>query len=174
MQPRANLQVKLAETVSDRAANPPRGAVERREEAVASRVHLPSPEPRELAADDVVVFFEQLPPGAVAEVGSMGSRIDDIGEQHGREHPIRLSNQLSRVADIREERLQLAKEPFLVADQRLDVMARKLHETRAADVVGQVAPTSDIESRYLRALEHERRHLDEWQYVANVDVEIRP
>ena len=53
-------------------------------------------------------------------------------------------------------------------------MARKLHETCAADVVGQVAATPEIHSRYLRALEHERRHPDEWQHVANVDVEIRP
>src|SRR5204862_1373257 len=88
MQPRANLQAKLAETVSDRAgaANPPRGAVERREEAVASRVHLPTTEPRELAADDLVVFLEEFPPGPVAEAGSTGSRIDHIGEQDGREH----------------------------------------------------------------------------------------
>src|SRR5207244_306375 len=176
MQPRANLQVKVAETVSDRAgaANPPRGAVERREETIASRVDFPPTKPRELAADDLVVFLEEFPPCPVAEVGSMGSRIDDIGEQHGREHPIRLSNQRSPVADIREERLQLAKEPFLVADQRLHVMARKLDESCAADVVGQVAPTSDIKPRYLRALEHECRYPDKWQYVANVQVETRP
>jgi hypothetical protein len=137
-------------------------------------VSIPSTEPRELAADDVVVFFEQLPPSAVAEVPRTGGRIDDVGEQHGRQHPIRLSNLLSPIADIHEERLQLTKEPFLVADQRLEVMARKLHETCAADVVGQVAPASDIHSRYLRALEHERRHPDEWQDVANVEVETRP
>ena len=153
----------------------PGGAVERREEAVARRVHLPTTEPRELAADDLVVFLEELPPGAVAEVGSMGSRIDDIGEQDGREHPIRLGNQLCPVTDIREERLQLAKEPFLVADQRLEVMAGKLHETCARDVLGQIAAALlDGRFRYLRALEHERRHPDEWQHVANVDVEIRP
>src|SRR6266702_7293968 len=108
MQAGANLQVKLAETVADRAGamDSPGGAVERREETVASRVHLPPTEPRELAADDLVVFLEEFPPGAVAEVGSMGSRIDDIGEQHGREHPIRLRDQLSPVLDIGEERLQ--------------------------------------------------------------------
>src|SRR6266702_3864863 len=85
---------------------PRAGAVERREETIASRVHLPSTEPRELAADDLVVFLEEFPPCPVAEVGSMGGRIDDIGEQHGREHPIRLRDQLSPVLDIGEERLQ--------------------------------------------------------------------
>jgi hypothetical protein len=118
-----------------------------------------------------VVFLEEFPPCPVAEIGSTGSRIDDIGEQHGREHPIRLSNQLSPLTDIREERLQLAKEPFLLADQRLEVMARKLHETCPRDVLGQIAATLlDGHSWYLRALKHERRHPDEWQHVANVDV----
>ena len=60
------------------------------EEAVAGRIDLTAAEPDQLSADDCVVALEQLAPGAVAELERLAGRIDDVGEQHCREHAVGL------------------------------------------------------------------------------------
>ena len=87
---RANLEPELAHAVHDRvrAANRPRGPVERREETVAGGVLLVAAEPGQLAPHEGVVPVEQLPPGVVAESSGPLGRTDDVREHQRREHGV--------------------------------------------------------------------------------------
>jgi len=64
-------------------------SVERREEAVAGRVHLSAPKVVELSANERVVSGEKLVPGSIAKLRRARGRADDVGEQHGREDGLR-------------------------------------------------------------------------------------
>jgi hypothetical protein len=66
------------------AAHCPRRPVERREEPVAGRIDLTTPESAELMTHHGVVPLEQLLPCAVANCAGPLGRTDDVGEKHGR------------------------------------------------------------------------------------------
>src|SRR5262249_39540859 len=74
----------------ERAADRARRTVERREEAVAKRLHRPAAVTHELVATERVVALEQRAPGAVTEPSGGGSRADDVGEEDGRKHAVGL------------------------------------------------------------------------------------
>src|SRR5204863_9222085 len=61
VQAAAHIEVHGAHAPSDRirASDGPRGPVERRQETVARRAHLPSPEPLQLLPDEGVMPFEK-------------------------------------------------------------------------------------------------------------------
>jgi hypothetical protein len=60
-------------------------AVERRHESVAGRGAMTPAEAADLAARHVVVLLLQREPGAVTETQRQAGRVDDVGEEHGRE-----------------------------------------------------------------------------------------
>ena len=60
------------------------------EEPVARGVDLASTEARQLLADDGVVLVEQRAPTGVTELGGPRGGADDVGEEDGREHPVRV------------------------------------------------------------------------------------
>jgi hypothetical protein len=71
-----------------RGTDRPGGAVERREERVAGRVHLGPAETVELTAHDGPVALERALPAVVTGGRGPRRRPDDVGEQDRREHPV--------------------------------------------------------------------------------------
>ena len=53
-------------------------------------LHLDAPEPCQLALDDVIVSLEQFAPAPVAELGGSLGGADDVGEEDGHQHALRL------------------------------------------------------------------------------------
>src|SRR5205823_14646140 len=101
----AHIDAERADVLPDRtrAADRARGTVERRQEAVAESLDLVPAERCELATHELVVVLEQRTPTVVAELCSALSRAGDVGEQHGRQHPVRLNG----TSDAGEELLHL-------------------------------------------------------------------
>src|SRR5258706_14895482 len=83
----AGLESELVNRVLDRtrAADGAGGTVEAGEKAVSGRVKFTAVEAGELPAYAGVVLSEQHAPAAVAEVGWLCGRADDIGGEDGRE-----------------------------------------------------------------------------------------
>jgi hypothetical protein len=93
------------------APNCARGAIEGGKKPVASVLHYAAVKVGDLGACDLVVAFEQLPPALVAEFCDAPGRIDDVGEQHGGQNPVRyvlvaLSGQ--KLLDLAGDRLDVA------------------------------------------------------------------
>ena len=69
-----------------RAVDCPRGAVERRDDAVPGRRHLTSLKALELCADAYEVLGEELAPACVAELACDLRRVHEIREEQGAQH----------------------------------------------------------------------------------------
>ena len=75
-------------------------------------------------ANRLVVLLQQLAPGAVAELCGPRRCADDVGEEDGGEHTVRLGLARRTFVDFGEKPLELRKEPVLVPDQGTEVPAR--------------------------------------------------
>jgi hypothetical protein len=84
------------------ASEPGDRAPEGGEEAVAGGVDLGAAEAEELGADQPVVIGQDLLPGRVTEAAGGTSRVDDIGHEQGRHHPLVLSGEAEEVDVARE------------------------------------------------------------------------
>ena len=157
------------------AADGARGAVEGREDAVAGEPGLLAPCAFQLGADDRVVSREQLLPARVAELGGPLGRADDVREQHGREHAVRLA----RAPRPRDELLDLVDELVLCCPRTgsgRSLEARRASRSGCAPRgTGRPRPAPTVSSR---PVQDERRHPDRREDVADVDlhrhVEPRP
>ena len=89
------------------------------------------------------VLAEQRLPAGVAELGRPLRRADDVGEQDGRQHAMRLR----RRADAGDEGLDLGDDRVLVAGPDQVVGARQLDVLGRRDVLGEVAAVVDGEAR---------------------------
>ena len=91
-------------------------------------------------AHDGVVPLEQLAPAAVAELGRLCGRADDVGEEDGREHAVGLGGiPAAALADSGEEALDLVARAAPDRRERHVPLARQLDEARAGNLVGGVA-----------------------------------
>ncbi len=92
-EPGPDLDPELADGVGHRlrAPDPPCGSVEAREEAVAGGVQLDPAEAHKLTAHQCVMALEKLAPRAVAQTGCALGRADDVLEEEGCQHAIRLA-----------------------------------------------------------------------------------
>jgi hypothetical protein len=64
------------------------GAIEGGEETVPQALHFVAAKPADLSSHRLVVAVEQRAPLPVAEFGGTLCRVDDVGEQHRRQHAI--------------------------------------------------------------------------------------
>ena len=71
-----------------RAPHGPRRPIEDRKEAVAGRLDLPPAIRVQVVTDAGVVESQQLLPGPIADLFERRGRVDDVGEEHGREDPL--------------------------------------------------------------------------------------
>src|SRR5688572_3777161 len=131
------LEAQVASSISDRlgAADRPGGAVERRQEPVAGRIDLAAPETPQLSSDQLVVLREQLFPRGVPKLGGSLCRSDNVGEEDGREYPIRFG----RAACPGNELLHLPQDRFDVAGPDVRVDPWDLHITGAGDLLRKIA-----------------------------------
>src|SRR5262245_7557139 len=89
--------------------------LERREETIARSVHLVSAEVCKLCAHDRVVSERKLPPGAITKLLCLGGRPDDVREEDGREHAIRLRLPRSSLGNGSEELLEFGDDGVGIA-----------------------------------------------------------
>lgn len=141
MQPGTYLDSERANGVPDgaRAADGPCGAIERRQEPVAGRVNLPSPEALDLSPHPGVEALEELAPAPIAEGGRALRRAHDVHEEHGRQHAVRLG----RVARADEELLDLPEHGLGVAEPGQMVLAGELNVACGGNVPTEVTPLLD-------------------------------
>jgi hypothetical protein len=145
--------------------NGARGAVERREKAVAGVLHDAPLEAADFGVEDVVVTRAQLAPTAVAEPGGVPCRIDDVGEQHGGQHPV--GRMLMPLPG--EEFLDLAGDRLDVADGRPVVDALEFDDSRRRDSHGDLARVLDRD-RFAFAVDDEGGHVNACQDIADIEV----
>ena len=90
VQTSAYLQSQRLECVADGegTANRAGGPVERREDTVASELHGATSVPVKSLLHQRVVGDDELPPTPIAHAGDSGRRVDQVGKQHGGEHPV--------------------------------------------------------------------------------------
>jgi hypothetical protein len=78
-----DIERECPNTLGDSVSGPDcaSGSVERRQEAITSRVDLSPTAALQLSADDGVVTLQEVAPCAVAEVGHASSSAHDVREQ---------------------------------------------------------------------------------------------
>lgn len=108
--------------------------VERGQEPVARTVDLPAAQSQKLAAHECVVALEHVAPAAIAELDRLRRRVDDVGEEHGREHPLRLGvRPRSGLPDLVQEASHLDLDAIRIRIAERQVPhARELDESRSA------------------------------------------
>jgi hypothetical protein len=136
-----DLQTQLFHRLGDRAGAADRSSrpVEAGEEPVTGRIELPSVIADELSTDDRVVPLEELAPCPVAELHRLLRRADDVGEEDGGKHAVRLDDvPLAPLPDAGQEALDLACDLLRVDEVRV-VVAGQFDELRAGGPVRDVA-----------------------------------
>src|SRR5215510_16244556 len=88
MNPGPDLEAEIDHLVVEPAGecHRERRDLERRQEPVPCRVDLPTAERGEPRAEPCVVMPQELRPRPVTQLDQMTRRVDDVGEQHRREH----------------------------------------------------------------------------------------
>ena len=163
----AHVQTERLEVLAngERALDRSSRSVERRQEAVANCLHLGAAVAVELATHRRVVTVEQLAPGSVAELAGPLRGVDDVGEEHCRQHAIGGR----ALAHAGEELLDLVHDvvaPARCVRQR--VAAGEHDQAGVGNVVGEVLGGLDRNIGVVRPVDDERRRLDVRQDAADV------
>ena len=117
VQPGPELKPDAAQLVAEggRATDPPAGTVEGGQHPIAGRLDQLAAELLDHPPGHLVVHVEQLAPAPVAEPSGPLGGADDVGEQHGGQHPAGFGSP----ADASEELLDLVKRELRrLPDQR--------------------------------------------------------
>src|SRR5262245_41880721 len=170
VEPRSDVETEPADALDDRAggAHGPGGAVERRQESIACGVDLPTPEARELLADERMVGLQHVPPAPIAELAGLACRINDVGEHDRRQNPVGLRSPPDagqEFLDLVEIRVRVAAEDEMIVAGQLDVLG-------AGDALGHVAAGPYRDGAITAAVEDQRRNPDRRQHIARVDVPV--
>ena len=112
----------------DRASHRPPGPVEGGEDAVAGGLDQRALERCHERGHRPVVLVEQVAPAAVADPGGELGRADDVGEQHGGQHPVDLDG-----VHAGQELLDLGDDGVGVAEVEEVVVAGQLDESGARE-----------------------------------------
>jgi hypothetical protein len=147
------------------AADGPGRTVEGGHEAVAGGVDFLAPGSPQLVSHRLVVGIEQRPPAAITERGGTAGRIDDVGKQDGGEKTLGLGR-----AFPGQEFGDLVGDPGAVLCEGVVVRARKLDESRAVDVLSEVAAEGARNDVVLSGMQHQGRHMDQGQRLTNIDM----
>ena len=133
--------------------------VERGEEAVAGRAHLAAAEAAELAADRRVVLLQQVAPAAVAELGGVLGRVDDVGEEDGGQHTV--GRRMGPYAG--QELLDLIEDRAIAAATACGRCRARRHRAP-----GSARPRSGFRPGLVRAVQDQGRHADRGQHVSSL------
>jgi hypothetical protein len=109
-------------------------------------------------------------PAPVAEGDGALGGADDVSEEHRRERPVGLAAR----SVPGEELLNLVDDAVDVAHKRIMLVARKLDEARAGNVLGEVAATVDRRGHVAAAVQDECRRGDRRERGAHVYPRVPP
>ena len=131
-----NLDTELSNRADDGGCAPDssRWAVKGGEKSVPGGIDLAPSVPFEFRAHTSVVNPEQLRPPLVTEPGRHPGRPNDVGEEHGSEHPIGLDRRVRPC----EELLDLPKDKVLFTKRCQMSLSLELDQLRSRDVFGKV------------------------------------
>ncbi len=101
----------------------------------------------------------------VLQVHTVASARRRPHRQHGRQHALALRAQRT----ARQEGRDRVEDVFLVAGKWQVILPRQFDERRSGDARGEVTALLDVQASVAGAVQHERRHLDQGENVANVD-----
>src|SRR5581483_4818707 len=155
----AHLEAELPHRLNDRtrAADRPRRPVEGGEEAVPGRVQLTAAEAGELAAYELVVAREQLPPGAIAERGRTLAGRDDIREQDGRQDAVALALLPGALLpELGQEPLHLGVNGVRPPPEVEMADTGHLDEERSGDALRHVPGRLELDHRIVRPVHDQR------------------
>ena len=161
--PDPRFEAEPVESLDDRVTGADRagGAVERREEAITSRVALLAAEAAQLPSHERVVLDEQVAPGSVTQLGRAFRRRNQIGEHHRRQDALR-----------DERRFLAGNEPLefvnnVEREEDVEVVAaRNAHRAGGRNTRRHVQRKRRIFR--IRAVKDERRHAHGRQHVAEI------
>ena len=172
MQPGAHLETDSAHKGVDRrgTADRPRRAVEGGQEPIAGGIDLAALEALELLSNERVMPFEQVTPAPVAEPRRLLGRADDVGEEDGCEHAVRLGPS----AGAGQELLDLVYDLVGVPRPERVGISGQLDEFRARNLGGDPAALFHVRVAVVGAMHDERRRLDGRQDVAHVELRVHP
>jgi hypothetical protein len=159
----------MASAIARAHQHGPSRSVEGRKEAVAGRVDLGATVPREQATNGRVMALDELTPAPVAEFHGRRGRVHDVGEQHGRQHPIELGGLSLELTDERRDGVREIVLPPEVRTLEFD-------QLRAGDVVGEVGRVLAGKYGIARSVDDGRRDADRREDLTNVrrPVDLRP
>ena len=120
------------------------------------------------AAHGGVVRLEQLAPAPVAELGRALGRADDVGEEHRRQHAVRLVAPPARRSGTRGSPRGSRRRRCRPTGCGRSRAARR---TALRDVRGQKAGVLDVADRVVDAVDDQRRHAHRRDDVAHVDLD---
>src|SRR5207248_8998604 len=123
---------------------------------VAGRLYLTAGEPRQLPANQVVVTVEDVSPSTVAQRRRRCSRVDDVGEQDGGEHPVRGV----RRRRAGEELLHAVEQLIGVSRPPQVVVALELDVPGARYPIGEVTAERGVYVAVAAPVVHDRRRGD--------------
>jgi hypothetical protein len=124
----------------------------------------------DLGERHTVVAIEDGSPGAVAETGRSGGRVDDVGE-HER-HQLSLRRRARRrpeqeVLDVVDDRVAVARPPVVVGTVQLD-------ELGIGNLLGEPTRTADRPPGVGAPVDEDRRAVDRRCDVSDVEAAQRP
>src|SRR5829696_4610430 len=134
------------------------------------RVFTSRPLKRAISCRSRVVAFEKGSPAAISKLSGPLRRIHDVGEHHGREHPVRLD--LPPRAG--QELLDLVRQAVHIARPGHVVIAGKLDVLGSGDARPEEAACFNIDAEIANSVEHEGGNLDRWENMADVDLVVHP
>ena len=114
--------------------------------------------------------IEKVAPGSIAIGAGAPGRVDDILEDHGREHPVDLRGR-SRTC---QKLLHLSEYSVAGVEKREMVGPRNLNQSCAGDASGQLAAAFDAHQRVIRQVDNQGRNPYGTKNSGNVDFAIHP
>src|ERR1700733_13408487 len=117
---------------------------------------------------ELVVLVEHAVPALVTHLGGASRRLDDIGEQNGREHALKLGRAViamagNKLLNITEFIFRIAGPEYVVAGWVFDV----LHPwNRRRELTGEF----DWNLKVGLTMQYQRRHLECRQNCGNIDL----
>jgi hypothetical protein len=136
MEASSNLDAEIANGVRNGSgsADGTSRTVEDGKKAVARRLDLPASVTEQLGAHHLVMGGEQVPPLAIAEPSRLLSGLDNVGEQHGGQDPVKVGSRKS----AGQELLDPSQDRARVSRGKQEIRSRYLQVLRGADMTGDI------------------------------------
>src|SRR5262249_15497322 len=120
-------------------------------------------------SNECVVLVGEPAPSAWPDLGGLRSRVDDVGEQNGRQCDITFGS----LAATGEELLDLVDQRVTVAGEEQMIVARYSNELCSVDVLGEIAARADMDVAVPLSMKNQGRNANGGQQGPYVSLEGR-